>query len=64
MKRTGDIASLFQKHAAKKVLASVATPSPSPCPPAAEAEEQPQERLIEEQPSIRSVLLTPAPPSG
>jgi hypothetical protein len=52
MKRTEDIASLFQKHAAKKALASVATPSPSPCPAAVEIEEQPQERQIEEHPSI------------
>jgi hypothetical protein len=41
MKRTEDIASLFQKYATKKALASVATPSPSSCPVAAETEEQP-----------------------
>ena len=47
MKRDGDIASLFQKHKAKKLAASS---SPAPVPAATVVEEpiQVQERIIEE----------------
>ena len=47
MKRNGDIASLFQKHAAKKkAAATAATSNPDPIEPV--VEEQIHERIVEE----------------
>ncbi|XP_066395716.1 uncharacterized protein [Miscanthus floridulus] len=54
MKRNGDIASLFQKHAAKKkVAAAAATSNPDPIEPV--VEEQIHERVVEE-------IINPMPP--
>ena len=54
MKRNGDIASLFQKHAAKKkAAAAAATSNPDPIEPM--VEEQIHERVVEE-------IVNPMPP--
>ena len=54
MKRNGDIASLFQKHAAKKKAAAVAaTSNPDPIEPV--VEEQIHDRVVEE-------IVNPMPP--
>ena len=54
MERNGDIASLFQKHAAKKnVAAAAATSNPDPIEPV--VEEQIHERVVEE-------IVNPMPP--
>ena len=55
MKRNGDIASLFQKHAAKK-KAAAATPTSNPDPVEPVVEEQTHERVVEE-------IANPMPPS-
>jgi len=48
MKRDGSIASLFQKHIAKKLAASSSSPSPIPAATVVEEQIQEQERIIEE----------------
>ena len=48
MKRDGIIASLFQKHIAKKLAASSSSPSPVPAATVVEEQIQEQERIIEE----------------
>ena len=48
MKRDGSIASLFQKHIAKKLAASSSSPSPVPAATVVEEQIQEQERIIEE----------------
>jgi hypothetical protein len=48
MKRNGDIASLFQKHEAKKAVAAVVTSNCSPDPVESVVEEQTHERVVEE----------------
>ena len=48
MKRDGSIASLFQKHIAKKPAASSSSPSPVPAATVVEEQIQEQERIIEE----------------
>ena len=54
MKRNGDIASLFQKHAAKKkAAAAAATSNPDPIEPV--VEEQIHERVVKE-------IVNPMPP--
>jgi hypothetical protein len=54
MKRNGDIASLFQKHATKKkAAAAAATSNPDPVEPV--VDEQTHERVVEE-------IINPMPP--
>jgi hypothetical protein len=65
MKRSGDIASLFQKYESKKKASS---PSPSPAAAVLEEEIEEQEdgpnedRVIEENVAPTPVLPTPSPP--
>jgi hypothetical protein len=73
MKRNGDIASLFQKHAAKKAVATAANASSPSTAPVATPKEHPQEqeRVIEEivnprtsspPPVIHEDVSPPTPP--
>ncbi|KAG2640465.1 hypothetical protein PVAP13_2KG357696 [Panicum virgatum] len=62
MKRDGSIASLFQKHIAKKLATSSSSPSPVPAATVVEKQIQEQERIIEEDVNPSLVASTPIPP--
>ncbi|KAG2640464.1 hypothetical protein PVAP13_2KG357680 [Panicum virgatum] len=62
MKRDGSIASLFQKHIAKKLATSSSSPSPVPAATVVKKQIQEQERIIEEDVNPSLVASTPIPP--